>query len=241
MSGQENGQSPRLTLSMIVRNEAERYLTKVLESARTYISDAVIIDDGSTDGTVALCRELLDGIPHTIIENKESRFHEEWKLRAQQWEETVKTKPEWILFLDADEVFEKRFQTGVNALLGADDCDVYLFRLYDFWDETHYRDDELWRAHRIYRPFLLRYRSEAEYVFKRAEQHCGRMPENVFDFNYRLSAYRLKHLGWAKEADRAAKFKRYRALDPHGVFGSLAQYRSILDENPNVVLWEEDG
>ena len=231
---------PRLTLSMIVRNEADRYLSQVLESAREYITDAVIIDDGSTDHTVHLCHQLLDTIPHKIIENKLSSFQNEWQLRNQQWTETISTDPDWILFLDADEIFEDNFKTGVPDLLQNDACSVYLFRLYDFWDEDHYRDDTLWYAHKTYRPFMLRYHKDAEYLFRQADQHCGRMPANVFDFKHELSHYRVKHLGWSREADRIAKYHRYLTLDPMGTYGSLAQYFSILDPEPALVKWEEN-
>jgi glycosyltransferase involved in cell wall biosynthesis len=224
---------------MTVKNEEHRYLKAVLLSARAYITDAVIIDDGSTDNTAALCGDCLKDIPHRIIRNGQSKFHNEWVLRRQQWEASVKDNPEWLLFLDADEVFEERFAQGVRALLDDADCYLYSFRLYDFWDETHYRDDALWRAHTVYRPFLLRYKSGFHYRFNQTEQHCGRMPANVFDLPNKRSDYRVKHFGWAKAADRIEKYNRYLELDPHGVFGSMAQYQSILDPNPNLVQWTE--
>lgn len=235
----DDNKTPRLTLSMIVKNETGRYLERVLQSAREYITDAVIIDDGSTDGTVALCHELLSGIPHKIVENEESRFHSEWKLRRQQWTETIRTDPDWILFLDADEIFEEDFRTGVRELMEDRSNSVWLFRLYDFWDEEHYREDGLWQAHKIYRPFMLRYEKDVHYTFHETDQHCGRMPANVFELNHRLSRYRLRHYGWAKESDRADKFRRYMELDPTGKYGSLPQYLSILDQNPRLIQWEE--
>jgi len=228
-----------IRLSMIVRNEEHRYLKRVLESARAYIHDAVIVDDGSTDNTVALCKDLLQDIPHTIIENKQSKFHDEWDLRYQQWQETIKDNPEWILFLDADEIFEERFALAANKLIKDDSCDLYAFRLYDFWDEAHYRDDPLWCAHTVYRPFLLRYRKGFPYTFKKTSQHCGRMPWNVFTLPHKLSEFRVKHYGWANEEDRIHKHKRYLALDPNGIHGSMAQYMSILDPSPKLTKWME--
>ena len=229
-----------IRLSMIVKNEANRYLRPVLEAAKTFIHDAVIIDDGSTDDTVAVCREVLQDIPHTIIENKQSAFHNEWELRVQQWEATTQDNPDWIMFLDADEMFEARFGQDAHKLTEDSGCDLYAFRLYDFWDAEHYRDDAHWRAHTVYRPFLLRYRAEFPYEFKKASQHCGRMPWNVFGLPHKRSAYRVKHYGWAREEDRIAKYNRYLALDPKGIHGSMAQYMSILDPNPNLKKWVED-
>jgi len=92
------------------------------------------------------------------VRNETSRFSNEVELRKQQWEETLKIEPDWILNLDADEMFERRFATEIRALLRSVDADLLCFRLYDFWNETHYRDDDLWRSHMTYRLFLMRYR-----------------------------------------------------------------------------------
>ncbi len=229
----------RLTLSMIVKNEADRYLKQVLEAAKEYITDAVIIDDASTDNTVQVCKEVLSGIPLTLISNNSSLFSNEVFLRKQQWEETVKTNPEWILVLDGDEIFEPRFRDEVHNLLSQKDVDAFYFRLYDMWDETHYRNDTEWQAHYTYRPFLIRYRPEITYEWLNRAQHCGRFPLNIHNFSYQCSPLRLKHYGWARKEDRIEKYKRYMELDPQGTCGSLSQYQSILDENPTLIPWSD--
>lgn len=231
--------TPRLTLSMIVKNEGDRYLREVLESAKEYITDAVIIDDASTDNTIAVCEEVLKGIPLKLIRNTESKFSNEVTLRMQQWEETAKTNPDWILCIDADEIFENKFKTAVKELIAARGVDGYCFRLYDFWDRTHYREDKYWNAQHTYRPFLVRYKPGITYTWKDASQHCGRFPLNVHQFAFKASPLRLKHYGWAKPEDRLAKYNRYMKLDPGAKFGWQEQYDSILDPHPHLVAWVE--
>ncbi|MEN6348602.1 MAG: glycosyltransferase family 2 protein [Syntrophomonas sp.] len=228
-----------VTLSMIVRNEAGRYLQQMLEHARRYIDRAVIIDDASTDQTSELCRNILQGIPLTLVELKESSFNNEYLLRKRQWEETIKTDPDWILALDGDEIFEDRIATEIGSLINQTEFDAYCFRLYDFWDQKHYREDTYWCAHKVYRPFLLRYVPGFPYRWRETAQHCGRIPENILELPYANSHLRVKHFGWAREEDRREKYERYMKLDPGAVFGIQAQYQSILDAGPTLVEWKE--
>ncbi|WP_310831059.1 glycosyltransferase [Paenibacillus pedocola] len=230
---------PKLTLMMAVKNEAPRFLRTVLQEHRKYIDEAVIIDDGSTDDSADICREVLQGIPLHLVRNSVSRFSNEAELRKQLWEEVVKTNPEWILSLDADEIFEARFAQDIEILLQEDNCDLFCFRLYDFWDDHHYREDMYWRSHQSYRPFLLRYREDFTYVWNDSPQHCGRLPENIFELSHQLSNLRLKHLGWSRPEYRLDKYKRYMQLDPEGVYGWMEQYQSILDQHPKLVPWTE--
>ena len=231
---------PRLTLSMIVQNEANFYLRRVLESAKKYINDAVIIDDASSDNTVEICKEVLQGIPLHLVRNTESKFANEVELRRQQWEETVKVNPDWILVIDADEIFEKSFADQVSSLLLDNEVDLYRFRRYDLWDEWSYRDDQYWRGHRMYFPFLARYRPEIACQWKNTPQHCGSFPITLLESaRQKTSDLRLKHYGWATLDRRQAKAERYAKLDPEAKYGWKEQYESILDPNPNLVAWSE--
>ncbi|MEK4062000.1 MULTISPECIES: glycosyltransferase family 2 protein [Paenibacillus] len=230
---------PKLTLTMVVKNESQRFLRQILQEHRKYIDEAVIIDDGSTDNTADICREALQGIPLRLIHNTVSKFSNEAELRKQQWDEVVKSGPEWILSLDADEIFEERFAGNIDALLREDACDLFCFRLYDFWDDHHYREDRYWRSHHSYRPFLLRYREGFPYIWNESPQHCGRLPENIFELPHQLSNLRLKHLGWSRPEFRLDKYLRYMLLDPDGIYGWKEQYASILEQHPNLVPWIE--
>lgn len=230
----------KITLSMIVKNEAGRYLKQVLESLKGHIDEAVIIDDGSCDDTINMCREILKGIPLHIIQNDKSMFASEIELRKKQWNETIKTNPDWILNLDADEILEEKFLDNAQKLINNQNYDFYCFRLYDMWNKTQYREDKYWNAHSVYRPFLMRYQPNFKYIWNETAQHCGRFPINTSTFPKATSKFRVKHLGWATQADREEKYKRYQILDPDALFGIKEQYDSILDIEPNLIKWIEE-
>ncbi len=231
----------KLTLSMIVHNEENRYLEEVLTDAIRYVDEVMILDDASTDNTVSLCERVLKDIPHKIVVNSESMFHIEGQLRKKQWDETVKMNPDWILFLDADEVLENRMTEILPHLMNNNDVDLFCFRLYDMWDSDHYRSDSLWNAHTRYMPFMLRYQPKFKYRFNMDNHHCGRMPMNIFHQPYANIDVRVKHYGWMREEDRKAKYDRYMKIDPDARYGNLEQYKSIMDEAPNLVRFEDEN
>ncbi|MHB8076898.1 glycosyltransferase family protein [Desulfosporosinus fructosivorans] len=233
----------KITLAMLVRNESGRHLALVLKQATEYIDHAVILDDASEDNTAQLCREILQEIPLTLHSNKEPLFHNEILLRKQLWEMALSTNPEWIIILDADEMFEEEAPKQLRELLSlssSSKIDYLSFRLFDLWTETQYRDDQLWQAHKWYRPFIVRNIPGFQTQWHETPQHCGRFPQNIIDLHGGTSSLRIKHLGWVRPQDRLAKYYRYKQLDPNGIYGNLEQYRSILDPSPNLVEWKSE-
>lgn len=228
---------PHITLSMVVRNESGRFLEKMLLQHRSAIDAAVIIDDASEDDTTEIIKRCLSGIPLKLVQNRESKFHNEFELRKQQWDETVATHPDWILNLDADEILQDNCAQGLRVVAQQTRYRYVGFNLYDMWDEHRYRDDPLWTAHKRSWGFMFRYTPFFNYSWQQTAQHCGRFPRNLDFFKLARCDLRVKHMGWSREEDRLAKWKRYMELDPQGRFGSLPQYQSILDPTPHLVAF----
>lgn len=82
---------PRLSATIICRDEADK-IRGALESVR-FCDEVVVVDSGSTDGTLEICRELAD----RVIERTWPGYV------AQQNFARSQARGEWVLSIDADE------------------------------------------------------------------------------------------------------------------------------------------
>lgn len=228
----------KLTAMMIVHNEEHRYLRMCLDHLSRYVDNMVILDDCSTDRTYDICSsypkvELLE-------RNDMPMFWEnEALLRMKLWNLTLRTKPQWIIALDADEMMEDRIIQERDKLLAGDHIWVE-FRLFEFWGNmTHYRVDKMWNPYNRWGIYLFRYREDLKYVWNNQPLHCGRVPMNLRRYQGIRSDLRLRHYGWANKAEHLLKYQRYIERDPKGKYSPLAHYYSILDPNPQLHRWTE--
>ncbi len=222
---------------LIVRNEAHRYLKECLDHLDRYVDKMLIIDDASTDHTPEICESYDKAV---VIKLENSMFENEVELRKLAWKHAADLNPEWILAIDADEIFEDAIIDSIPGMLESDEYQAYAFRLYDFWGcKDKYREDASWQAHHYYKTFLVKYTADnPEWI--NAPKHCGRFPINyTTNLKTYYSDIRVKHYGWADPVDILRKYDYYMKEDGDGKYGSLQQYRSILDENPNLIQWKE--
>jgi len=88
----------RLALTMIVRNE-EAHLGTCLDSVKALVDEIVVVDTGSTDGTVAMARSL--GV--LVLERP---WHDDFAWARNEALQAARS--DWVLVMDADERFEGR-------------------------------------------------------------------------------------------------------------------------------------
>ncbi len=100
-------ESLRQTISFaIVAKNEEHNLRRVLPSI-AWADEIVLVDSGSTDGTVALAREYGAKV-----------FHESWKGYGGQCNSALdKCTSEWVFSLDADEVVRPDLAAEIEDLL----------------------------------------------------------------------------------------------------------------------------
>lgn len=100
-----------ITLSMIVKNE-EKYLKNCLESVKDVVDEIVIVDTGSTDGTINIANDF-----------KAKVYTFNWidDFSAARNFALSKSSRDWILYLDADERLDEKSKIELKKIIKSDE------------------------------------------------------------------------------------------------------------------------
>ncbi len=134
-------QAPRLSVAIITLNEA-LFLPRCLASVATVADEIIVVDSGSTDGTVELARQ-----------HGATVLHQEWQgfSRQKQYAVDACTNP-WVLILDADEYLPAETAAGVREVLLNPSAKAYSFPRKNFFQNREIRHGS-WGKDRILRLF----------------------------------------------------------------------------------------
>lgn len=225
---QDGSGDRRFLCAMRVKNEAH-HLPEVLSRALRLCGGALVFDDHSTDGTPDVCRAF----GHRVIV-LHSRFEglDEARDKNELLRWVIALGPEWVLWIDGDEVLE---QTGPEKLRAAVDAatDVagYSLRIAYLWnDAEHVRVDGVFG--RFARPSFFRLKGQpvAQLSFRSTSAggnfHCGNVPQGLVGTMPTLDV-RLKHYGYMSSEQRKAKYDWYNAVDPNNDIED--NYRHIIE------------
>ena len=99
-------QPNNLSVIIITLNEAER-IERCLESVKDLASEIIVLDSGSTDGTLDIVRRYTNKIWQT-----------DWPGYGKQKQRALsRARCNWVLSLDADEVLDETLREAVRAFL----------------------------------------------------------------------------------------------------------------------------
>jgi len=135
----------RLIGFLKIYNEASNgNLERVLRHMRKFCNEIVVCDCESTDNSVDIARRFTKHILHEPKDFKRELFAKQKML-----DYILKLNPDWIVWLDADEVFDRKGEiSGIRNLCLEGDrkgMDGFSFKEYNLWKNTkQYRTDEFW-------------------------------------------------------------------------------------------------
>lgn len=111
-----------ISVVIITRNEAH-VISNTLQSLQPVINDVVIVDSGSTDNTVQLCKQF----GATVIETNWAGYG------INKNKGIAAAKNNWILSLDADESIDEELKLSLQQLSLQDEDEVFNIRFKNFF------------------------------------------------------------------------------------------------------------
>ncbi len=137
---------PVLSLCMIVRNEAD-VLERCLRSVEPVVDEMVIIDTGSTDGTVGIAKQYGARVKQVDWQDDFARARNIGIELA---------RGEWVLILDADEELNLAGEDvlRLRGLLERVDCEAYICNIMSELEDgqqVRHESVRLWRNRAAYR------------------------------------------------------------------------------------------
>lgn len=112
-----------ITAILRVKNEAGN-IRECLDSIRPFVDSAVVVDDNSTDNTLAIAKS--DPLVSHAVCIPKPYFHEGLDLSTALSIAQL-TQPDWILKVDADEIWEPRFAQYIKKLIAIPDAKAFAF------------------------------------------------------------------------------------------------------------------
>lgn len=218
--------TPRLVTALLVKDERDRYLERVLQRCLEFSDQVLVLDDGSTDGSPDLARELGCEVR---IRDETGMWGREAPARAELWTWGAEAADDgWLLICDADQILHG----DVRPLCWTTQYTAWAFPLFDIWnDERYYRADGFWQGYKIPRPWLFKpstLREPSQWPDRGLHTghcplnfplFCGIAPETVY----------WSHLGWLNSIHRQQKYERYMAKADSLTPFERAHVASILD------------
>ena len=178
--------------------------------------EIVVLDNGSTDGTY----EILKAHPK-VVDIMRTEGYNEGRDKNMLYDRTRLRNPDWVLWIDIDEIFEPEIQRkDFDRLMSSKIYNKFAFRRFHFMDREHF-------AGSLYR---LNYTSGHDRLMWR-ENPAGYFQNLIIDSPNvkgikglkKNTDFRLKHLGYINKEIVDQKAELYRSIipDKEDIFQSM--------------------
>jgi len=194
--------NPRISLCMIVKNE-EAHLGRCLRSVQPYVNEIIVVDTGSTDGTVEIARQYGAQVYHHPWENDFSKHRNQSVGYA---------TGEWILRLDADEELVQEDGPLLRKTVADGKADYYFLQFHDLHQDGS--------EHGVFYQIRL-FRNGRGMIFERKVHEQLRLkgkgayvPIRIRHYGYDLSPEEMER----KHQARAQLLEEILARDPDDIY-----------------------
>lgn len=190
---------------MRVKNEIG-IIRESLSRLSELADEIIVLDNGSTDGTLEAYQEFPK-----VTEILRTEGFNEGRDKIMLLEAAKARRPDWLIFLDADEIFEKNFSRQDVEKYMASKYDRINFRFCHFWlDRKHYRVGRKYFLYSL-QPLRCMWRHSDKAYFKDLPIHND-IIQGLAGRAY-FSPYRIKHYGFVDKQKILSKIALYKSID----------------------------
>lgn len=214
--------------AMRIKNETQ-WIRRSIESQLGICDKVLVLDDHSTDDTRDIVRSF--GERCVLIE---STFEgvDEGRDKSYLLKYLIAADPEWVLWIDGDEVLEKHATAVLKREMQSSAVGFFHMQVLYFWDdENKIRVDGVYAN--LSRPSMFRVRGQdhSKLHFPRGDgkanlHNGGNCPQGITGYGV-MSEARIKHYGYLTWEERQRKYEFYNRVDPNNEAEDC--YRHIVE------------
>ena len=187
-----------LSIAIVAKNE-EANLRRILPTVAPWADEIILVDSGSTDGTIALAKSFGARV-----------LHEQWRGYGAQVNNALRAcTQEWVFSLDADEGFTPELAAEIQALLAGESQNIPEYDAY--WvPRRNYFLDRPMRHGGFYPDHKLRlFRNGAAWAREDTEPHAtpkydgpsGKLHSDLLHYAYPTLTLYLEHMNCYSNAN----------------------------------------
>lgn len=210
----------------MVAGPREKYIEKSLKEFKRLCDDAIIATNNADEDTI----KLIDSFGFKHYEDNREWGIDQPNIKTDLLTKAGELKPDWIIAIDADEVFAPEFtREEAERLASGDEIGYYFLVINLYNDEKHFAHSA--GIQRFWNIRYYKYVPEYGLQFLRKSLHCGLGPPIVYKYGWHAPYY-LLHYGLMLPEDRIRKQQRYLRYDPTKKFKAGAYYDELGQELP---------
>lgn len=222
---------PKIVAMYRVKNE-ERWIEKSITSVLDICSSIVILDDGSTDSTLEICKSF-DKIK---VRHQSGLPLDESRDRNIILKMALDQNPDYIFTIDGDEILPpKSFDIFFEELCVLyPNKSVFEYQILYMWDKPNQiRYDGIYS--KTWQKRLVNLKNQpSDLIFNETPYpgnlHCGGIPHNVLGQNDVMSSkVKFLHYGNFDQTIREKKYDFYNKIDPND--NMTDNYNHIISSN----------
>lgn len=199
----------------------EKYLEKSLNEFKRLCDDVIIATNNADENTIKIIESF--GFNH-YEDNREWGIYQP-DIKTDLLKKAGEFNPDWIIALDADEIFAPEFTREEAEKLASGKEIAYYFLVVNLYnDENHFAHST--GIQRFWNIRFYKYLPEFGLQFLRKSLHCGLGPPFVYKYGWHAPFY-LLHYGLMLPEDRQRKQQRYLKYDPNKRFKTGTYYDEL--------------